>query len=176
VSLRRLHLLVLLAACDGGSASPAVDAGAGPPDAPLPTGTPELPPQGQRALEAWLAAGHYQAWACEQGISNKRFNGAHARHRVCSNRLLLESLDGPYPVGAASVKEMFQGTNDRPNGFAVGIKVAPGLGEATWYWYERTGTSPTSSPVADGVGAKLCGPDCHTKDAPRDQVFIRARE
>jgi hypothetical protein len=66
-------------------------------------------------------------------------------------------------------------TDNRPNGFAVGIKVAPGLEASSWYWYERIGTSPTSRPVADSVGNKLCGPDCHTK-APRDHVFIRARE
>ena len=44
---------------------------------------------------------------------------------------------------------------------------------ATWYWYERTGTSPRSRPVADGTAAKNCGADCHAA-APRDNVFVRA--
>jgi hypothetical protein len=167
-------LFLALAACDGGQATPPDGGLAQAPEAALPAGTPELPPQGQAALEAWLTAGHYKGWTCEDGIHDKRFNGAHGRHRICSNRLLKESLDGPYPVGAASVKEMFE-ADGRFNGFAVGLKVAPGLEASTWYWYERTGTSPTSRPVADEVGAKLCGPDCHLK-APRDQVFIRALE
>jgi hypothetical protein len=175
VSSRWLNLLlVALAACNGGN-GPAPDASAGPePDAGAPAGDPQLPPQGQAALEAWLKAGFYKDWTCEDGIRDKRLNGAHGRHRICSNRGLIESLDGLYPVGAASVKEMYE-ADDRPNGFAVGIKVAAGADGNSWYWYERTGTSPTSRPVADGVGAKLCGPDCHVK-APRDHVFIRARE
>lgn len=173
-SLRWSWLFLALAACDGGKAAVPDGGGGGGPDTIMGTGDPELPPQGQAALEAWLKAGHYKGWACEDGIHDKRFNGAHGRHRICSNRLLKESLDGPYPVGAASVKEMFE-ADDRFNGFAVGVKVAPGLEGSSWYWYERTGTSPTSRPVADGIGAKLCGPDCHLK-APRDHVFIRARE
>jgi hypothetical protein len=164
-------ILVLLAGCNGGAAAP--DAGV-PADAVIAAGTLELPPQGRAALEAWLAAGHYKSWTCEMGISNKRLNGAHGRHRICSNRLLIDSTDGAYPVGAASVKEMYA-SDDRPNGYAVGLKVAPGLGEESWYWYERTGTSPTSSPVADGVGVKICGMECHAM-APRDHVFIRATE
>jgi len=173
-------VLLLAAACNCGGVPSVPDAATGdPPDAPdapdaPDPADPQLPPQGQAALEAWLKSGLYKAWTCEDGIHDKRLNGAHGRHRICSNRLLMESLDGPYPVGAASVKEMYE-ADDRPNGFAVGVKVAAGLAETSWYWYERTGTSPTSRPVAEGVGAKLCGPDCHGV-APRDHVFIRARE
>jgi hypothetical protein len=135
-------------------------------------GSPQIPPQGQAALEAWLAAGHYKAWACETAISSARLNGAHGRHRICSNQALLDAPSGPYPVGAASVKELFT-SSDGPNGYAVGLKVTPGLGDDTWYWYERTGTSPRSRPVADSIGDKACGADCHAR-APRDNVFIRA--
>jgi hypothetical protein len=162
-------ILVLLAGCNGAASAPSDGS---PADAAITSVDPQLPPQGHAALEAWLAAGAYKSWTCEVGISNKRLNGAHGRHRICSNRLLIESTDGAYPVGAASVKEMYA-TDDRPNGYAVGIKVAPGLGEESWYWYERTGTSPTSSPVADGVGVKICGGECHAM-APRDHVYIRA--
>ena len=173
MSLRRSTLLLLaLAACNGGN-PPAAAPDPGP-DAAAVAGDPELPPQGQAALEAWLKAGFYKGWTCEDGIRDKRLNGAHGRHRICSNQLLMDSLDGPYPTGAASVKEMYE-ADGRPNGFAVGLKVTGGLEETSWYWYERTGTSPTSRPVAEGVGTKLCGPDCHNK-APRDHVFIRARE
>jgi hypothetical protein len=165
----RLKLIVvLLAGCNGAAGTP----DGAPPDAVIAAGTPELPPQGHGALEAWLADGHYKSWTCEMGISNKRLNGAHGRHRICSNRLLIESTTGPYPVGAASVKEMYA-ADDRPNGYAVGLKVGEGNGEESWYWYERTGTSSTSSPVADGIAVKICGMECHAM-APRDHVFIRA--
>jgi hypothetical protein len=164
-----------LAACNGGAAMDGAgpDAAAPPSDALLMMGTPERPPQGQAALEAWLQAGHYRGWTCEQSISDRRLNGAHGRHRICSNRALLDSTDGAYPVGAASVKEMYA-EGDRPNGFAVGLKVTAGSDEASWYWYERTGTSSTSRPVADGIGVKICGMECHAA-APRDHVFIRAQ-
>jgi hypothetical protein len=173
VASRRLKFLLLLAAACNGS-GPASVPDAGPGELHDAAGTPQLPPQGQAVLEDWLAAGHYKGWTCEEGLHDKRLNGAHGRHRICSNQLLMDSRDGPYPTGAASVKEMYE-ADGRPNGYAVGIKVTGGLEETSWYWYERTGTSPTSRPVSEGVGAKLCGPDCHNK-APRDHVFIRARE
>jgi hypothetical protein len=161
-------VVLVLAACDGAGA-PMTSS----PDAAAPAvGTPELPPMGQAAIEAWLQAAHYKSWTCEPGISPKRLNGAHLYHRICSNRALMESTSGAYPVGAASVKEMYD-SRSQPNGYAVGLKVADGLGADTWYWYERTGRSPTSRPVADKIGEKICGPDCHAA-APRDQVFIRA--
>jgi hypothetical protein len=176
-----LHISLVVsmacAACDGGSAGLAVDAALTPPaDAAvvLDPGTPELPPMGQASLEAWLMAAHHRSWACESTISAARLNGAHGRHRICSNRLLVESTgSGTYPVGAASVKEMYD-QRDQPNGYAVGIKVAPGAGASTWYWYERTGRSATSRPVADKIAEKICGPDCHAA-APRDHVFFRAQ-
>jgi hypothetical protein len=172
VGARLLLLVPVLAACNGGAGE--MPGPASQPDAATTGSDPQRPPQGHAALEAWLATGQYKSWTCEMGISNKRLNGAHGRQRICSNRLLMDSSDGPYPVGAASVKEMYA-TDDRPNGYAVGLKVAPGLDEDSWYWYERTGTSPTSSPVADGVGVKICGMECHAM-APRDHVYIRATE
>lgn len=168
-----------LFACDGGDPA-ATTTGAGGragPDAAAAggasaTGTSELPPQGQVAIEAWLAEGHYKDWRCEDGISSPRLNGAHGRHRICTNNAMAGSAAGTYPAGASAVKELFDRT-DRPGGFAVSLKVAAGASDVTWYWYERTGMSPTSRPVADGIGAKACGPDCHAA-APRDNVFLRA--
>ena len=158
--------------CSGDAAStqdPEPDAGALP---TLPPG-PQTPPTGQAALEAWLAQGHHKSWTCETVISPRRLNGSHGRHRVCSNQLLIDSTSGPYPVGAASVKELFE-SGDLPNGFAVGLKVVAGPGNHTWYWYERTGRLATLQPLADGVGAPACGSGCHVL-APRDNVFIRAQ-
>jgi len=141
----------------------------------------QLPPMGKAALEPWLAGGRYRTapWTCEAMISAPRIDpatniaGEHGRQRVCSNDILLGSDSGPYPVGAASVKEQFDGM-DAPYGFAVGVKVAPGTGLDTWYWYERTGRLATLTPLADGIGARACGSDCHAL-ATRDNVFVRAR-
>ncbi|HEY0708415.1 MAG TPA: hypothetical protein VGG33_16530 [Polyangia bacterium] len=158
----------------GGAADAGADAGSGG-EAGGGGNDPQLPPLGQAALEPWLAAGHYLAWRCEDRIFPMRLNGAHGRHRICSNALVIETpvrAGTAYPVGAASVKELFD-TMDRPNGFAVGVKIAPGLGDATWYWYERIGRLATLSPVADGIGVRACGPQCHAA-APHDNVFLRA--
>jgi len=165
---RGLIAAALVVACNGSDTSPpaAADAAAGE------TGTAQRPPMGQTVLEAWLAAGHYLAWRCDTAIRPPAPNGAHGRHRTCSNDVLLGSTAGDYPVGAAAVKEHYT-TDNGPNRFAVSLKVAPGPGDGTWYWYERTGTSPRSRPVADGVAARNCGPDCHGA-APRDNVFERA--
>jgi hypothetical protein len=147
------------AAGDGGAAGAATDAT---------PGSAQVPPVGHQALEPWLAAGHYKAWRCEANISPRRLNGAHGKTRVCANEALLASTAGEYPVGAASVKELYT-ADDKPNGFAVGLKIAPGAGAATWYWFERLGERL----VADGDGSKtpLCS-GCH-RGAARDNVFVR---
>jgi hypothetical protein len=170
--LMSMALCISWAACNGD----ATPGGAAPDAAPADAApfSAQLPPLGQALLEQWLRAGHYLTWTCEAGISARRLNGAHGRHRICSNQALVDSAEVPYPVGAASVKELYDGS-DRPNGYAIGVKVAPGLDEDSWYWYERTGSSPTSRPVADGVGVKICGTECH-RAAPRDHVFFRAPE
>jgi hypothetical protein len=159
----RALLLALLAASCGGSAPPEPPVG-------LPA-SPQLPPQGQPALEAWLAEGHYRSWACEAEISAPRLSGTHGRHRVCSNDKLLASSDALYPPGAASVKELYD-PMDGPNGFAVGIKIAEGDGPRTWYWYERRGAVAGVAALAEGVAVPDCAV-CHGT-APRDYVFIRA--
>jgi hypothetical protein len=168
IGLAAALALLLCNGCNG--ASDGGDAGPSAPDG----GSSQPPPQGQLAVEAWLASGSYlqPPWRCESGIMAPRLNGAHGRNRTCTNDILLGADSVPYPVGSASVKEMFD-AQSRPNGFAVSLKVAPGSGNDSWYWYERPGSSPTSRPVADGVAVDLCGGACHA-DAPRDNVFFRA--
>jgi hypothetical protein len=165
---------VALGCSQEAAAPPPVDTG------PVGAVDENVPPLGQRAIEPWLAAGYYKKWTCEREISNARVDpatpnirGNHGRHRICSNDLLLASRSGAYPIGATSVKELFD-RMDRPYGYAIGVKVAPGVGIDTWYWYERTGMLATLNPVADGVGDKACGEDCHG-NAARDDVFIRAQ-
>jgi hypothetical protein len=168
-TLLALVAAVALGACEGSDPAPA---GPSRPDATIVAGTPQQPPMGQPSVEAWLAEGHYLGWRCESNIFSARLNGAHGRHRICSNQALLTSTTGNYPVGAASVKELFYGANDQPNGFAVGVKVLPGIGPGTWYWYERVGRLATLRANADSIGDRTCGA-CHAL-APRDNVFIRA--
>jgi hypothetical protein len=127
----------------------------------------EIPPQGRAALVAWLADGHYLSWNCEPDPHPARPPGAHGSNRICSNAALAGSSDGIYPVGAASVKELFSG--GAITGFAVGRKVTTGSDAASWYWYEAFGTNV----VADSVGAGLCA-GCHA-GAPRDNVFTQVR-
>ena len=134
-------------------------------------GTPQRPPAGSAEMEAWLARSFYEQWSCEVGVSAPRLSGNHGRHRICSNQALLDSSGGPYPVGAASVKQLYT-TTDQTNGFAVGVKVQEGEGPNTWYWYERRGALSTAGLLAQGVGVPDCTV-CHLT-APRDYVFIRA--
>jgi hypothetical protein len=152
---------------DAGQPDVAVDMGA------ISVGTPQLPPRGRAALEAWLAEGWYRAWQCEAAISPPRLTGNHGRHRICSNETLLASAAGPYPVGAASVKELFvDAAGTMRNGFAVGLKVDAGEGPSTWYWYERRGAKAAGPVLAEGIGVPDCAV-CHGM-AARDQVFITA--
>ena len=164
-------LALFILGCGSATAPPAPPvADAGWQDAVEPP-SPQRPPRGgQAAMEEWLAAGWFRSWRCEPDISPPRLTGNHGRHRICSNDLLLASAEGPYPVGAASVKELFNGQD--PNGFAVGLKVEAGLGPHTWSWYERRGPSPTAKPLAQGVGVPDCAV-CHGM-AGRDNVFFRA--
>jgi len=139
---------------DGGaSPGPTGDAGAA-----IPIGT-------QAELDAWLQSGAYKSWACEAAAHDRRPGSGHSRNRICVNPALGQDKGaGPYPVGAASVKELYDGSG-AVNGYAVYVKVKPGAAGDTWFWYERIG----SSVVARSEGASLCV-GCHS-GAPRDHVF-----
>jgi len=71
--------------------------------------------------------------------------------------------DGAFPVGAASVKEIFQGGSI--TGYAVSRRVAAAQGGDGWYWFE--GTASHASGNATGVP---CCAGCH-EQATRDYVF-----
>jgi hypothetical protein len=164
--------MLLAAACAACAACAGPDAGPDPsdpaPDArPQSTDDPQLPPQGHAALSAWLQAGHYRAWACEPAPHPARPPGAHGENRICSNAALAASADGPYPVGAASVKELYR--SGAVAGYAVGVKIAAPAAGASWYWYEAVG----SSVIADGVDRSLCS-GCHAS-SPRDYIFTRVQ-
>jgi hypothetical protein len=183
-ALRSLAILLATACApegggDGVGAAPPRDAGdvAAPPadsqNPPVTAGPLEqTPPEGRAALDAWLAAGHYRSWACEPTIQNARPGGAHGRNRICSNALASGHGQGPYPVGAAAVKELY-GAGDQPVGHAVAHKRTAGTRGSDWYWYERTG----STIYADGVGTPLCT-GCHSLAQQRggnDFVYLQIR-
>ncbi len=147
------------------------DAGQSPP----PMVGPQTPPSSGRVdMEAWLTAGHYRSWHCEPAPHASRSPSPHGINRICSNELLSGSSgDGPYPVGAAAVKELLSSAGV-VTGYAVYLKVAVGTGGENWYWFERIGTRY----VADGLGtsgpARTICVGCHVS-APRDFVFTHVR-
>lgn len=95
-----------------------------------------------------------------------------AKRRICSNALISSNATdtGPWPAGAAGVKELWAadpdgGTLDgaapptAPVGYAVYLKTdSDSAGGANWYWYERVPLDSAvphddAGVVADGYGS-----------------------
>lgn len=125
---------------------------------------PQVPARGADDLPRWLAAGYYLSWHCEPAPHPARAPSPHGVTRICSNDALRTATgDGEFPVGAASVKEIFSG--DRISAHAVSRRVAAGQGGNGWYWFEGS-----ASHVSGNVnGASGCT-GCHVQ-APGDYVF-----
>ena len=129
----------------------------------------QLPPIGSATeLEQWLATGAYKQWACEKDPHPARSGSAHVANRICSNDLLSGSASGEFPIGSASVKELYDGSG-RITGYAVGVRTQAGALDGAWFWYERVGTTT----YANGAGVPLCA-NCH-RGAPRDYIFTQVR-
>jgi hypothetical protein len=144
-------------ASSGALGAPDVDAGN------VSAGTAQTPPMGEGNLVAWLATGQYKAWHCEPAVHASRGPSVHTPFdRVCSNDLLSGAVPGtgPWPQGAAEVKEIYMAMSDATptGGYAVSLKTsADSAGGANWYFYERfDGTL-----FADGMGTGLCL-GCHS--------------
>lgn len=140
----------------------------------------ELPPtESAAALEAWIAGGYYKSWACEAMPHPSRPPSGHSPNRVCSNRTASAHDAGEYPVGAASVKELYDTTGQSIVGYAVARKMAVGGGES-WYWYERLDSAGV---IANGLGTsgtpKTVCAGCHkragTSTFGHDMVFTQVR-
>jgi hypothetical protein len=164
----RLGLLLFVVGCAADSAPPSSNPDPDP--APDPMTDPAIvddqsPPTSHAALVPWLAEGAYQTWSCEPEAHPARPPGAHGENRICSNDLLSQTDAGPYPVGAASVKELVR--NGEVTGYAVMRKLDDNNTAGSWYWYEAFG----SSVIADGRSPGICT-GCHS-DAPRDFIFTR---
>ena len=155
-----LLLSALLPACGAGGAGEGEGEEGEGDDADL-----DVPPQGEAALDAWIATDRYQQWACEDAPHAPRAPSPHPENRICSNPLLAGVGDGdPIPLGAASVKELFDGSGNLV-GHAVSIKVAAGgAGDpAAMYWYEKVDGEAAADGLGDrgGVPQTVCF-DCHS--------------
>lgn len=163
-----------------------------------PVGEDQTPPTGRVAVESWLADGAYKSWAQEPAIHASRMPSPHGFNRIYSNDVIKTNAagSGPWPVGAAAVKELYASMDGAaPIGFAVYLKQeADSAGGANWYWYERVpldseAPHDSNGVVADGTGGSgperdICvgchvgaGTDpAHTPTAGgRDQVYTPVR-
>jgi len=130
---------------------------------------PQVPPRGRADLMTWLEAGHYLAWRCEDAAHPARPGSGHGPNRICSNTALSEFAGaGPYPVGAAAVKEVFN-AEGQIRLYAVYRKMDAGTDGDSWYWYEGKGDNV----IANGEGDGTCT-GCHGR-APQDFVYTVVR-
>ena len=123
-----------------------------------PGGCPgEVVPQTEAELIAWLEGGGYADWTAESGVhasAGPHFGGV----RTFVDDCLAGSLDdgaNQHPPGSATIKELY-GDGAEPLGWSVMVKVGPGSGGDTWYWFELY----QDTVYADGVDAQLCT-GCH---------------
>ncbi len=147
----------------------------------------QTPPQGGvTEMKAWLATGDYKKWKCEAAAHDQKTPSPHAANRICSNdKLSGAGASGPFPMGAAGVKELWDKVGGAVIGYAVYVKTsADSAGGANWYWYEDAPSlNPPGGVVADGFGTAGVPKDvcvgCHVKAgsgfAPtaRDFVFVQ---
>lgn len=192
-----LFALALSAACgDSGETGTGANGsgGAGETGGAAPTADDQTPPQNGDDVEAWLADGAYKNWSCEAAIHEARAPSPHGFNRICSNDLVAQNAsgDGPWPKGAAAVKELYAAADDTaPVGYAVYLKLQDDSADGSnWYWYERVpldseAPHDAQGVVADGPGSSgpaqtICvgchaaaGSDAaHTPSAGgRDQVY-----
>lgn len=124
---------------------------------------PQLPARGTADVQGWLAAGYYRAWRCEPEPHPGRPPSPHDANRICNNDALHAAAgSGVFPVGAAAVKEIFDG--GAITSYAVARKMTEGTGGDRWFWYE----GGPDKVYANSEGAGNCT-GCH-QDA-RDFVF-----
>ena len=147
--------IVVLAGCaDDGSASFGDD-----------LSDPQTPARGSVDLPRWLTAGYYKSWHCEDAPHAGRPPSPHGTTRICNNDALhgVAAGTGEFPVGAAAVKEIFNGGSVAAHG--VSLRVTTGQGGNGWYWFE--GDAGHASGNANGASGCT---GCH-EQAVRDYVF-----
>jgi hypothetical protein len=130
-------------------------------------GVQQTPPQGTQAeVQAWIDLGYYKGagWKCEASAHAGVFGSPHGGNRICNNAALSSTATGVYPVGSASVKELYIAQTDggiAPDagiiGFAVNRKVTAGASTPTsWYWFEVV----NGGQIVNGTSAVGCT-GCH---------------
>jgi hypothetical protein len=135
----------------GGRAGSGPDKGSAP--APDPT---EVPPStGYADVDAWLAQGFYKSWRCETAPHDFGRPSPHGQARLCSNAATSAQGAGEFPVGAASVLELYDTGGTNLVGHAVDVHTGAGKDGVDWYWFERDTALPDAGAgglVADGKG------------------------
>lgn len=121
----------------------------------------QLPPVGETAdVQAWLAAGYYLDWTCEDE-ANVKTDGAeaihvHPKNRICVNERLAnaEMMNGQWPAGIAAVKELYADADSGTmTGAVLYTKVkATSDGGNGFFWFAGEG--------ATGLGVAGCT-GCH---------------
>ena len=131
----------------------------GCPTAACPTvaGDAQTPAQGYAAVTAWIEGGDYLDWTCEPAPHDPRSPSPHGPNRICSNDLLSAHGAGEYPVGSASVKELYDASSTNIVGYAVALHTTAGTEGGDWYWYEvvpldSAAPHGPNGVVADGTG------------------------
>jgi hypothetical protein len=127
-----------------------------------PPAAPREVPTEDAALFAYLQAGRYRDFAAESGVhpsAGPHGNGVRSFVNAVLDRSLAEG-NLSHPVGAAAVKELYDG-GAALTGWAVEVKVADGAGGDGWYWYEVFSTTDGSRPIS-GVGNPICT-GCHAE-------------
>jgi hypothetical protein len=152
------------------------------------SGDPQNPPMGRADVEAWLSMGLYKQWKCEPSAHDARAPSVHGKNRICSNMVLSAAGAGPFPLNAASVKELYDDTGSMIVGYAVQRHTTTGTTGASWYWYERVPANSmaphdANGVVADGLGnsgpAMTICVGCHSAAGPshsgHDMVFTQVQ-
>ena len=143
-------LVGMTAACSSSNSS---SGGSGDAGAASDAGSSQTPPIGASAVTAWLASGVYKSWHCESAVHTARSPSPHNVDRVCSNDVIANNAagSGPWPEGAAAVKELYASTSaTTPGGYAVYLKTqADSANGANWYYY---GSLTAGGAPVDGMG------------------------
>jgi hypothetical protein len=142
-------LVAAVAACSSSNGGSGSSADGGESDA----GNSQTPPIGASAVTTWLASGVYKSWHCESAVHTARSPSPHNFDRICSNDVIASNATGtgPWPAGAAAVKELYTSTTaTTPGGYAVYLKTeADSANGANWYYY---GSLTAGGTPVDGMG------------------------